>query len=210
MPQLILSIDGVEIKRVNLHKDRTTLGRKPHNDIVLNDMVVSGEHCVFGLEGLADVYVEDLGSTNGTCLNNHMLRKERIRLRDHDLLGVGRIRIQFLSASDPGDFGKTTSMPLEATGGAGDAGTAHARLRVLSGSSAGLEMPVVKAVTTFGKPGVAVVAISHRRHGYYVAVMEGSAGPTLNAEPLGAEAVLLSEHDVLELAGTRMVFLLGD
>jgi len=210
MPQLILSIDGVEIRRVNLHKDRTTLGRKPHNDIVLNDMVVSGDHCVFDLEGLADVYVEDLGSTNGTCLNNKMLRKERVRLRDHDLLGVGRIRIQFLSASDPGDFGKTTSMPLEGPGLAGDTAISHARLRVLSGSSAGLEVPVVKAVTTFGKPGTAVVAISHRRHGYFVTVMEGASGPTLNSVPIGAEAAPLSEHDVLELAGTRMVFLLGD
>ena len=66
MPQLVLSIEGVEIRRVNLHNNRTTLGRKPHNDIVLPDLVVSGEHCVFILEGLADVTVEDLKSTNGT------------------------------------------------------------------------------------------------------------------------------------------------
>ena len=56
-------------------------------------------------------------------------------------------------------------------------------MRVLSGSSAGLEMPVVKAVTTFGKPGIAIVAISHRRNGYYVAVMEGGDGPLLNGPP---------------------------
>ena len=66
MPQLIMSIEGVEIKRVNLQKNRTTLGRKANNDIVLADMVVSGEHCAFMLEGLADVYVEDQKSTNGT------------------------------------------------------------------------------------------------------------------------------------------------
>jgi pSer/pThr/pTyr-binding forkhead associated (FHA) protein len=51
MPQLVLSIEGVEIRRVNLQKQRTTLGRKPHNDIVLADLVVSGEHCAFILEG---------------------------------------------------------------------------------------------------------------------------------------------------------------
>jgi pSer/pThr/pTyr-binding forkhead associated (FHA) protein len=51
MPQLVLSIEGVEIRRVNLNHKRTTLGRKPHNDIVLADLVVSGEHCAFNLEG---------------------------------------------------------------------------------------------------------------------------------------------------------------
>jgi pSer/pThr/pTyr-binding forkhead associated (FHA) protein len=210
MPQLILSIQGVEIKRVNLVKNRTTLGRKPGNDIVVNDMVVSGEHCAFDLRGLADVYVEDLNSTNGTYLNGKMLHGERPQLVDHDVISVGRIRILFLSASDPGDFGQTTSMSLEGTGLQGGTEARNASLRVLSGSSAGLEVPVVKAVTTFGKPGIAIVAISHRRQGFYVAVMEGGSEPTLNGQPIGPDAVPLSDQDELELAGTRMMFVLKD
>ena len=162
MPQLVLSIEGVEIRRVNLLHNRTTLGRKPHNDIVLPDLVVSGEHCAFILEGIADVTVEDLKSTNGTYLNGQMVRKQK--LRDHDVITVGRIQIEYLSAAAPGDFGQTTAMPLESPQGAGLTVAAHASLRVLSGSSAGLEMPVVKAVTTFGKPGIAIVALSHRPH----------------------------------------------
>ena len=163
MPQLVLSIEGVEIRRVNLQKQRTTLGRKPHNDIVLADLVVSGEHCAFILEGLADVTVEDLRSTNGTYLNGQMVRKQK--LRDHDVITVGRIHIEYLSAAAPGDFGQTTAMPLGGASTYGQAAAIHASLRVLSGSSTGLEMPVVKAVTTFGKPGIAIVAISHRRAG---------------------------------------------
>ena len=105
MPQLVLSIEGVEIRRVNLNHKRTTLGRKPHNDIVLADLVVSGEHCAFNLEGLADVYVEDLHSTNGTYLNGQMVKRQK--LRDHDVITVGRIHIEYLSASAPGEFGQT-------------------------------------------------------------------------------------------------------
>ena len=208
MPQLILSIEGVEIKRVNLHKNRTTLGRKPHNDIVLADMVVSGEHCVFDLEGLADVTVEDQKSTNGTYINGHMVRRQK--LVDKDVITVGRIHIQYLAAAAPGDFGQTTSMPLEGPGSARVAATMHASLQVLSGSSAGLEVPVVKAVTTYGKPGIAVVAISHRRNGFFVAVMEGGQGPLINGQPIGSDAVPLSGGDELELAGTRMRFLLKE
>jgi pSer/pThr/pTyr-binding forkhead associated (FHA) protein len=57
MPQLIASIDGVVTRQVSLLKDKTTLGRRPNNDIVLSDRVVSGLHCVFHLKGLADVYL---------------------------------------------------------------------------------------------------------------------------------------------------------
>ena len=60
MPQLIVSVEGVEIKHVPLRKQRTTLGRLPDNDIVLENMVVSGHHCAFDLEGVADTAVEDL------------------------------------------------------------------------------------------------------------------------------------------------------
>src|SRR5689334_23135640 len=60
MPQLIASVEGVEIKHVYLQKNRTTLGRHVDNDIVFDNMVVSGHHCVFELQGLADVFIEDL------------------------------------------------------------------------------------------------------------------------------------------------------
>jgi hypothetical protein len=82
--------------------------------------------------------------------------------------------------------------------------------QVLNGSSAGLEVPVVKAVTTFGKPGVSVIAVSHRRDGYYVAHLDGTSEPLLNGDAVGARPVLLSDGDVVELASTKMVFLLKD
>jgi hypothetical protein len=212
MPQLIASVQGVEIKHVYLKNDRTTLGRKPHNDIVFDNMVVSGEHCVFELEGIADVYIEDLGSTNGTYINGHMI-KSREQLEDGDIIAIGNFRVQFLASSaheQPSSRKETTAMPLDALGFSGTSGVLQASLKVLSGSSAGLEVPVVKAVTTFGQPGVAVVAISHRRDGCFVACMGGETPPTLNGQAIGPEAIALAHHDVLNLAGTEMEFLLKD
>ena len=203
MPQLIASVEGVEIKHVYLQKDRTTLGRNPDNDIVFDNMVVSGHHCVFQLHGLADVYIEDLKSTNGTYINGQMVKRQK--LRDGEVIAIGNFRIQYLQESErPSGFSETTAMTLDPQGVA--ARQPHAIFRVLNGSSEGLEMPVVKAVTTFGKPGVSVVAVSHRRDGYYVAHLDGAAPPTLNGDPLRERPVLLSNHDVLELAGTRMLF----
>lgn len=207
MPQLIASVEGVEIKHVYLHKDRTTLGRSPDNDIVLDNLVVSGHHCVFELKGLADVYIEDLHSTNGTYVNGKMVLRQR--LHDGEVISIGNFRIQYLSASErPSGFSETMAMKLDASGQ--PARLQHAIFQVLNGSSEGLEMPVVKAVTTFGKPGVSVVAVSHRRDGYYVAHLDGDTKPTLNSDAIGEVPVMLSNHDVLELAGTRMLFQLRE
>jgi hypothetical protein len=204
MPQLIASVEGVEVKHVYLHKDRTALGRKPDNDIVLENTSVSGHHCVFELKGLADVFVEDLGSTNGTFVNNKKVKRQL--LRDGDVIAIGSFRIQYLSASEePSGFGDT-SMWMDGEGQPGASGQLHASFQVLNGSSVGLEVPALKAVTTFGKPGVAVVAVSHRRMGFYVACMDGTVRPTLNGVPISDDAMQLSHGDVMELAGTRMKF----
>jgi hypothetical protein len=202
MPQLIVSVEGVEIRHVPLRKDRTTLGRLPDNDIVFENMVVSGHHCAFDLKGVADVFVEDLHSTNGTYVDGKMITRQL--LHDGDVIAIGKFRIQYQAAAAPtSGFGATMSWLAEPQR------SAHASFQVVSGSSAGLEMPVVKAVTTYGKPGVSVVAVSHRRDGYYVAYLDGSSQPTLNGAPIGVDAVQLVDSDVLELAGTRMLFRLS-
>jgi hypothetical protein len=202
MPQLIASVEGVEIKHVYLQKDRTTLGRAPDNDIVFDNMVVSGHHCVFDLKGLNDVFIEDLRSTNGTYINGKMVKRQR--LRDGDVIAIGNFRVQYKEATDhPSTFGETSAMKV---GDDGVPRTLHAVFKVLNGSSEGLEVPVVKAVTTFGKPGVAVVSVSHRREGYFIGHLDGNAAPTLNGDAIGPDPVMLSNHDVVEIAGTRMLF----
>ena len=206
MPHLIASVEGVEIKQVSLQKDRTTLGRHSDNDIVFDNMVVSGHHCVFDLKGLADVFVEDLNSTNGTYINGKMVKRQR--LHDGEVIAIGNFRIKFRAGSaQPIDFSGTTAMQLGPDGGAP---RLNAFFKVVNGLSAGLEMPVLKAVTTFGKPGVSVVAVSHRRDGFYVAHLDGEDRPILNGEPLGEQAVRMADHDLLEIGETHMLFLLKE
>jgi hypothetical protein len=77
---------------------------------------------------------------------------------------------------------------------------------VISGTAAGREVVLVKVVTTLGKPGVAVAAITRRPQGYVVALVEGQNRPTLNGIPLGNDPQVLKNGDVLELAGTKMQF----
>ena len=76
----------------------------------------------------------------------------------------------------------------------------------MSGAAAGREVALVKVVTTIGKPGIAVAAITKKPQGFVVAHVEGSRVPLLNGVPVGTEPVMLKNGDLLELAGTRMQF----
>ena len=84
-----------------------------------------------------------------------------------------------------------------------------AKLQVLSGAFAGRELDLTKALTTLGRPGVQVAAITRRAEGYYVVLVEsGEEGdyPLVNGQPIGAQARKLTDNDVLQLAGVKMGF----
>ena len=68
MPKLIVSIDGVVVKEFQLTKDRSTIGRRPYNDVVIDNLAVSGEHAVFVLSGDDVLPVVDTHLTRPTIL----------------------------------------------------------------------------------------------------------------------------------------------
>ncbi len=82
MGKLVVSLDGVVIKEVQITKDKTTLGRRPYNDIVIDNLAVSGEHAVLQMVG-ADVFIEDLNSTNGTYINGKAVKKQLLAAQRH-------------------------------------------------------------------------------------------------------------------------------
>jgi pSer/pThr/pTyr-binding forkhead associated (FHA) protein len=221
MPKMIVSIDGVVIKEVQLSKDRTTLGRRPYNDVVIDNLAISGEHAVFQMTG-SEVFIEDLNSTNGTYVNGKAAKKQQ--LQNGDTVEVGKYKIKFVNETASDGFEKTmmvksspggvaTSPTAQSAGVASLAprmstmpSTAQASIKVLSGAASGREVPLTKVVTTIGKPGVAVAAITKRQHGFVVHHVEGAGNPSLNGAPIGTEPVSLKNGDLIELAGTQMQF----
>ncbi|MCW5654966.1 FHA domain-containing protein [Hydrogenophaga sp.] len=205
MPKMIVSIDGVVIKEVQLTKDRTTLGRRPYNDIVIDNLAVSGEHAVMQMSG-TDVFLEDLNSTNGTYVNGKAIKKQQ--LQNGDTIEIGKYKIKFAHEGAADSVERTTVISAGAVVGSSEPSAAlgSAAIKVMSGTAAGREVPLVKVVTTIGKPGVAVAAITRRPHGYVVALVEGTLKPTINGNPIGTDAVNLQHGDLLELAGTQMQF----
>lgn len=218
MPKMIVSIDEVVIKEVQLTKDKTTLGRRPYNDIVIDNLAVSGEHAVLQMSG-GDVVLEDLNSTNGTYLNGKAVKKQQ--LQNGDSIEIGKYKIKFVGDGEADNFDRTMIVkarpiaPLSAPRSAsaplsgGDSigmGAFTASIKVLSGAASGREVPLTKVVTTIGKPGVAVAAITRRQQGFVVHHVEGAGNPTLNGSPIKADPISLKNGDLIELAGTQMQF----
>ena len=205
MSKLVVSLDGVVIKEVQVTKDKTTLGRRPYNDIVIDNLAVSGEHAVLQMVG-NDVYIEDLNSTNGTYINGKAVKKQL--LNANDTIEIGKYKIKYLTA-DPTDYEKTTVLRPGSGPVPGGDPTAHlppASIKVLNGTAAGREVPLTKLITTVGKPGVQVASITRKPGGYVFAHVEGPSRPVVNGVAIAADSVPLSNGDIIELAGTQMQF----
>ena len=219
MGKLVVSLDGVVIKEVQITKDKTTLGRRPYNDIVIDNLAVSGEHAVLQMVG-QDVFIEDLNSTNGTYINGKAVKKQL--LQHNDTVEIGKYKIKYMSV-ETSDYEKTMVIkpgstpggltpPAPFAGASGNSGfgalsgASSASIKVLNGAAVGREVQLTKVVTTVGKPGVQVASITKRPGGYVFAHVEGGARPLVNGSPVAGEPVHLKNGDVIELAGTQMQF----
>src|ERR1700737_1240676 len=108
MAKLILSVDGQVLKEYQLSKERTLIGRKPHNDIQIDNLAVSGEHAAI-ITILNDSFIEDLGSTNGTMVNGKPIKKHF--LQNNDVVEIGKHKLKYFNdapqAATAADFEKT-------------------------------------------------------------------------------------------------------
>lgn len=245
MSKLILSMDGLVLKEIALSKERTTIGRKPHNDIQIDNLAISGEHAVI-ITILNDSFLEDLGSTNGTFVNGQSVKKHF--LQNGDTVELGKYRLKYVNetpqAAAGADFEKTMilrpgAMPkvpemapsppqwsANATASPKPATPSPAAppppsppspppqqlplgaIQILSGGNAGKELELTKTLTTLGKPGLQVAVIARRPHGYFITHVEGARFPVVNGVALDTQAHPLKDHDIIELAGTKMEFFL--
>ena len=232
MAKLILSMDGLVLKEVQLEQTRLTIGRKAHNDIQIDNLAISGEHAAV-VTILNDSFLEDLNSTNGTLVNGQPIKKHV--LRNNDIIELGKYSLKYVADTNlPVEVDLARSMtasrsstdsairsedlrieedaprsPLISTGIRNRAEAARLGvIQVLNGPNVGKELELLKNITTLGKPGVQVAVIARRPAGYFVTHVEGATFPTVNGQPIDAQGCQLAEHDVLEIAGVKMGFFL--
>ena len=234
MPKLVISQDRVVKQEYPIEKVRIVIGRGKNNDIQLNDAAASGKHAEIVTVG-NDAFVHDLGSTNGTYVNN--LLTKRCALNNGDLIGIGNHVVAFHTeqATDTvPDFEKTMviqtglrqhagELQSEMTAiakaeekekdvGVVEAGSNKAAgyLEVLSGALKGKRLQLNRAIVSLGRPGIQAAVVSRRASGYFLTHVAGAGGtktyPLVNGQSTGPRAHALNDKDVIELAGIEMVF----
>ena len=238
MARLVLSLDSQVMAEYNMNKERYTIGRLPDNDIRIDNAAVSGHHSLI-INILNDSFLEDLNSTNGTYVNGKLIKKHA--MQHGDVITVGHHQLRFVEDDEQQDeFEKTmviqpSARPVEkirAAAAASDEAAApaslsttaktraidaaaalkKAKLQVLSGAFAGRELELNKALTTLGRPGVQVAAITRRAEGYFIVHVDSGKSddfPMVNGSPIGGQALRLNDNDVIQLAGVKMGFFIS-
>jgi pSer/pThr/pTyr-binding forkhead associated (FHA) protein len=100
-------MNGVMQGEFELSKERLTIGRKPENDIPIDNLAVSGKHALI-ITILDDSFLEDLGSTNGTYVNGKLVKKHA--LKDGDVIAIGKHELKYVNenaTADDDEFEKT-------------------------------------------------------------------------------------------------------
>ncbi|MBE9564771.1 MAG: FHA domain-containing protein [Proteobacteria bacterium] len=236
MAKLVLSFNGDFVKEFELDKEILTIGRKPDNDIHIDNLAVSGNHAKI-LTILNDSFIEDLGSTNGTFIAGNKITKHALQNGDGIVIGKHELKYENASADDgESEFEKTMiirpdaeGMPVTeeadknleksigkiaadlASAGTSSSGPGAAKLKLMSGANSGKELQLTKILTTLGRPGVQVAAITRRPKGYFLIVVDAGKDnkmPLVNDAEIGKQHPL-NDGDVIEVAGVKMGFLLN-
>lgn len=228
MAKIVLSMDGVVLQEMVLSKERITIGRRPHNDLVINNSAISAEHAVV-VTMLHDAYLEDLNSTNGTRVNGQPITKHF--LKNNDIIELAKYTIRFVSEDELQDDGavllkaayKTegkhnlnslnTAMPRRVYRDgdtvvlASSFAQKNAVIKILNGHDVGKEIELTKALTTIGLTNLQVAIVTQRGQTYSLTHMEGTAYPRVNGNSIGSGAYAIASGDVIEVAEIKMIFL---
>ena len=234
MPKIIVKFNEAVIREVPLDREQFTIGRKPDNDVVIDNPAVSGHHAK--LSRVQAVYfLEDLGSTNGTFVNEKKIDKrqlkdgDRVTIGKHVLLYEDEAKGLALPPAQVADTDKTMILdtqkqrellkaeqtmqpkPKERIG----------VLQVLSGGTDKKEYQLTGRIVLIGSqdgstvkltgwfaPKVAAM-ISRRPAGYNISLSEDGKKVLVNGTPIQGRADL-KDGDLLEVAGVKMSFLLKD
>lgn len=204
MSKVILMYNKKVLDQFELEQGDTKIGRRPGSDIVVDNMAVSGEHANIFTIG-DDSFIQDLGSTNGTFVNNKRVTKHH--LKHGDVITIGKHSLSYVNEGQikpAEDFAKTVI--ISPPGAGDDAATGRkAALYVLSGPNSGKRIEVSKRITNLGSAGRRSGIITRNDEGF---VLDAGAdeSPKLNGRPIPKGGAKLKNGDVVEVAGTRLQF----
>jgi pSer/pThr/pTyr-binding forkhead associated (FHA) protein len=220
-PKVIVKYNESVLKEVDLDQSEFTIGRKADNRLVIEDSAVSGHHA--RLVKIQSVFfLEDLGSTNGTFVNDQ--RVDRQQLKDMDVVGIGKHRLIFRDTAGNGagqpDFlggDRTMILKTQKPEESRRTGQPMGSMHIVAGRTDRAEYHLTSHLTVIGSQPTATIRlkgwfapktaamIGRRGDGYYITACDGAKHLSVNAQPVKGQTDL-KEGDVVEVAGVKMYF----
>jgi len=237
--KLILKFRDSVISEYNLDQEETTIGRKPENNIHVDNLAVSGRHARVLMIGNKAI-LEDLGSTNGSFVNNKRITKHVLQHGDNILIGKHTLTfVNIEDAAQPpvekqedqGGMDKTMVLTPQARSAMIPEGSATApkgpamplgSVQILAGSLVGKSYDLAASLTSIGKGenckikikgftvGKQAAVLTRRPTGYHITHLEGMAKPKVNGETVGGDPRTLKDGDVIEIGDTKMEFFIKE
>ena len=227
-PLLLVRSPHGGTRECEIRRTPFTIGRRPDNDLCLEDPAVSAHHArIVQVQGV--LFLEDLSSTNGSFVNEHPI--DRRQLQDADALRFGTHRVIFrekpgLAAEPiiPADMlvaDKTMVVPSQAPRESPALARKVGIVEILSGRTGQSHYPLTRQVSLIGAQDDAVITltgwfapktaamISRRGEAYVVSQTESGKRILVNGRPVQREHAL-RHGDVVEVAGITMRFVLRD
>jgi hypothetical protein len=232
---LLFDPAGVLLKERQLDRERIRIGRRAGCEIQLDHVSVSGEHALITTLG-NDSFVQDLGSTNGVRVNGKLVKNHQLADGDEIGIAVFRLKFVYEAWVMPSpEWSSTVTRTLKQTvidnatrsdetllevsssvglgsvfvdspGMSSASGGGVGILRLMGGPGAGKQLELKRPVLSLGKPGVQNAVIGRHGGAYFLTYVEGATYPLVNGVEAGATPYELKDHDIIEVAGTRLEF----
>jgi len=216
--KLILTLEGKILREVLIGNHNLSIGRKHSNDIQLNDLTLSGRHAL--ISSIPDyVFIEDLGSTNGTLINGNHVKK--VALEHGDIIQIGHHQLTYMCEPETryeptmfvkAELDETQFIYSNDINQALVTGLALGGLRTIDGLMPKPVMELRKTYNTIGFQGKRIALITRGSEGYSITSIIGTRSrrasdiPRINGKELGTEQLLLNEDDIINIAGFEVQF----
>ncbi len=225
-PKVILKFNESILKEIEITQPEFTIGRRPDNDLVIDHAAVSGHHARI-VQVQSVFFLEDVGSTNGTFVNDR--RIDRRQLQDTDVVTIGKHRLIFrdevnnMSPSGQPKFSDLNST-MVMTGQKLRESRAEQKVgvvQIISGRTDRKEYKLTKRLTIIGSQAQATIKltgyfvpkiaamIGRRGEGYFISTSEEVKTIHVNNKAVKGQADL-KDGDLLELKGVKMYFYLKE
>src|SRR5712692_3396309 len=225
MAKLILKFNDAVVDQIEVKLGDMAIGRRPGSDVLIDNLAVSGNHATIFTVG-EDSFIQDLGSTNGTFINNKKITKHH--LKNGDIILIGKHSIIYINdkveksvdsfaktviinptgkAASAGDVQKPNvtagaeKKPAEATTGVD---TRQGAIFILSGANSGKRIELTAPVTNLGKTGKPAGTIVRKQNSYILSAAKEGEIPKLNGKLLPAQGEELKNGDIIEVGDSRL------